>query len=117
MEIKMRIKELSTRVAVAGGLLLAAIGLGTGVANHPLSPPHVPAVPNVPSGALPGSPVAVVPTDRAVVVGNDNQSVPTTVSPLRHYETRPSGLAEVGSPRLAEGAPIPLRGPLGGLFG
>ena len=112
----MRLKQLVAKAMVAGALVLPAVGLGIGVANHPPTPPQVPTVPNVPAGALPGLPTAVVDPNGATGTANDNQSVPRRAAPFGVERTRSAG-APALNPRAVEVTPIPLRGPLGGLFG
>jgi len=113
----MRLKRLAAKAMIAGGLVLPAVGLGIGVANHPPTPPQVPTVPNVPAGAIPGLPTAVVDPEGATALANDNQLVPTRATPFGGEQSRPSGVTEVNPLEWVDVTPIPLRGPLGGLFG
>jgi hypothetical protein len=110
----MRFKQLVARAMVAGGLALAAVGLGVEVANHPPSPPQVP---NVPAAALPALPTAIAGTNDATAMANGNQSVPTTTAtPFGGERTPSSGAIGLTPPGVGVTA-IPLRGPLGGLLG
>jgi hypothetical protein len=114
----MRIKQLVAKVVIAGGLGLAAVGLGVGVANHPPSPPQVPTLPNVPAVASPELATAMANADTAREMANAYQQVPTTpATPLGGEQTRSSGVTGLSPDGWAGVTAIPLRGPLGGLLG